>query len=433
MEPVEQAKPLSVFELTRAIEERISEDGLLLNVSVVGEMLDYKEHPSSGHAYFTLTDKEAPTSQSKKAILKCTFFKYYNKNLDFKPRSGMEVLVTGAISVYYQGGQYNLNAKNIIEIGKGKLWLQIQQLRQKFLNEGIINPAKRRALPTIPRKIGIVTGMGTAALKDILKQVHDRYPHVELLIAPAIVQGEEAPASIVEAINEISKPQWGCELLIVGRGGGSMEDLMAFNDESVCRAIAAAPIPVISAVGHQIDHPVSDDVADLAAATPTDAAKLALPVISEKMDELEMIGRHLDQIISHKFTIFSERLKRIEARPLFQNPYLLLEEYYRVLDERETSLRESIGNIISVSKMKFLSLTSIDSAMEKVMTANAHRFNSITEKFTAFSPLATLKRGYSVVFQNKKIMNSVHKLDKNTPLEIQFSDGMVRADNFKII
>jgi len=424
-------RPLSVFEITRNIEQKITGQPGLTNVYVKGEISDFKIQPGSGHAYFTLTDKDSDTTAAKKAILKCTFFRYTSQPMTFSPKPGMEVLVNGSISLYYQGGQYNFNSREIIEIGLGRLMIKIQELKKKFIQEGIINPANRKPLPEIPRRLGIVTGLGTAALKDILKQVHDRYPNVEIVISPALVQGEDAPASIVSALTEISHPKWGCDVIIVGRGGGSAEDLMAFNNEAVCRAIHACPIPVISAVGHQIDHPISDDVADMAAATPTDAAKLALPVIQEKLESLAMINRHMQNLLKNMFNVYQEKLRRISEKPFYRNPELLIMEYYRALDDKEARLQNSLLRILDKTKTRLSGLPDISSIMEKNLMRYRHDFTQLYEVLTAYSPLATLKRGYAVVYKNNEIMKTAAEIQIDDEIQIRLHDGFVTAKTLK--
>ena len=190
------------------------------------------------------------------------------------------------------------------------MFLKIQELRQKLVREGVINPALRKKLPKLPQKIGIVTGMNTAALKDILKQASDRYSHVNILIAPAVMQGENSAESVSEALREISKEKYHCDVVILSRGGGSPEDLMPFSDEKVAQAIFDCSIPVISGIGHEIDHPISDDVADVAAATPTDAAKIALPIVNDLLLSLEGVEMRFNRIMNDKFKFFRAKTRR---------------------------------------------------------------------------------------------------------------------------
>ena len=423
----EPVRPLSVFEITRNIDQKISGQPGLTNVYVKGEIIDFKVQPASGHAYFTITDKDSDSSTNKKAILKCTFFRYTSQKISFTPKAGMEVLVNGSISLYYQGGQYNFNSREIIEIGLGRLMIKIQELKQKLVREGIINPANRKPLPEIPKKLGIVTGLGTAALKDILKQVQDRYPSINIVICPALVQGEEAPTSIVNAIQEISKPEWECDVIIVGRGGGSPEDLMAFNNEAVCRAIYSCPVPIISAVGHQIDHPISDDVADIAAATPTDGAKIALPVIAEKLESLAMLNRHMDNLLKNIFSVYQEKIRRIIEKPFYTNPELLIIEYYRMLDDQEARLQNALLRLIDKVKTRFSALADIGNIMEKNLMRYRHDFTQLYEVLSAYSPLATLKRGYAVAYKGHQIIKNIKEIQIDENISIRLHDGIIEA------
>lgn len=424
------SRPLSVYETTRIIDQKLTGGPELKNIAVAGELLDFKLH-SSGHAYFTLTDKTPDPDPRKKAVLKCTFFRFPADKIGFTPRAGLEVVAIGSVGVYYQGGQYNFNARNLIELGQGNLMLQIQLLKKKLIEEGVIDPEKRKAIPQAPKRIGIVTGLGTAALKDIFKQARDRYPHIEIIVAPALVQGEEAPSSISAAIAEIVKPKWGCELLIVGRGGGSMEDLMAFNSEQVCRAIHASPIPVISAVGHQIDHPVCDDVADVAAATPTDGAKIALPVISELEHTLGLFEKRMESLLKSRFEIYREGLRRIQEKPFYVNPAVLFENYYQYLDEKGARLTDSFVERFRMAKERFLSLPSLNAGVERLIEKRSSELERLLERLAAFSPLATLNRGYALVYQNDEIKRTLAEVDQTKDISVRMADGELKARPYK--
>ncbi|MDH4262363.1 MAG: exodeoxyribonuclease VII large subunit, partial [Spirochaetia bacterium] len=239
--------------------------------------------------------------------------------------------------------------------------------------------------------------------------------------------GEDAPAGIVAALNEIAKPKWSCDVIIIGRGGGSPEDLMAFNNEAVCRAIYACPVPVISAVGHQIDHPISDDVADVAAATPTDGAKIALPVISEKLESLLMLERHMHNILKNIFNVYSEKLRRISEKPFYSNPQVLIIEYYRMLDDKEARLQNSLLRIIDKIKSKITQLPDIVNIMEKNLMRYRHDFTQLYEVLTAYSPLATLKRGYAVLYKDRQIIKNAADLKPDDEISIQMHDGIITA------
>ncbi|MDH5716032.1 MAG: exodeoxyribonuclease VII large subunit [Spirochaetia bacterium] len=426
-------KPLSVFQVTNIVEDRLVNFSGLKNIAVIGEITEYNKNMSSGHIYFTLCDKDIEKSGVKKAVLRCTFFKFNNRLLNFQPETGMEVLVTGSISVYYQGGVYNFNVRQIQKVGEGALLLRIEKLRKKLIEEGIINPGLRKKLPFLPKRIGIVTGLGTAALRDILKQVKDRYPNVEVLIAPALVQGELAAKSIASAIDEISLTKYKCDLIILTRGGGSIEDLMPFNEEIVAYAIYKCPVPVISAIGHQIDHPISDDTADIAAATPTDGAKIALPVISDIIENLNHFQKRLQSLTSLIFNSYKEKWTRLAEKSFFKDPAVLIENYYLLLDDLENKQREGFRHITDLFRQKLLDVIDIHYLFERFFQNSKHLYEKNSAKLDAFSPLGTLKRGYSITFQNGKILNEAEKINLNKSIEIKFYKGKLEATPVKII
>ena len=421
-----EQKPLTIYEVTSNIEKRLTAEPGLQNIGVIGEIVDYKLH-SSGHAYFTLTDKDGAQKTPKKTMLKCTFFRFQSSRVPFVPKAGMEVVAFGSVSVYYQGGQYNFNVRELIEVGKGNLWQKIQELKKKLIQEGIIDPESKKKLPEIPKTMGIVTGLGTAALKDILKQVKDRYPNINIVIAPAVVQGEAAPESISRAIEEIGKDKYNCDVILVSRGGGGPEDLLCFSDELVCRTIHACPVPVVSAIGHQIDHPISDDVADVAAATPTDGAKLALPVIAEKEESLNMLSKHLNQLMINQFSYLGEKLKRLSEKPFFQNPHVLIQEHYQNLDEKESRIREAYSTSLQSWRNTLLALKDITMLAEKNTTHYSNKLDQLKERLYAFSPLQTLQRGYSLVYQKEELIRDAKKINMDEDISIRFHSGSITA------
>ncbi|MDH5720756.1 MAG: exodeoxyribonuclease VII large subunit [Spirochaetia bacterium] len=429
----EKDRPLTVFEITSIVEDRLINFPALKNTNVIGEIVEFNKNPSSGHMYFTLRDKDSEKISPKKAVLRCAFFKFQNQSLNFKPEPGMEVLVTGSVSVYFQGGQYNFNVKQMRKVGEGALLLKIEQLRKKLMEEAVIDPSKRKELPLLPKRIGIVTGLGTAALRDILKQVHDRYANVEVLIAPAQVQGDAAPQSIAAALAEIAKPEHKCDVIIVGRGGGSSEDLMAFNDEITARAIYACPLPVVSAVGHQIDHPISDDVADMAASTPTDAAKIALPLVKDMAHNLNLYQKRLDSFIELLLTGAKEKWQRLSDKPFFKDPRVLIENYALLLDDLENMMRTGLRDLAGMCRERLLAVPEIHHIFESHYKSKKNNFNLVSEKLAAFSPLGTLKRGYSITYQNKKIIRKAADIDMKKSIEISFYEGKVRATPEEII
>ena len=421
----QQIKPYSIFELTKIIEDRLTNTTLLKNIVLIGEITKFTKH-SSGHIYFTLTDKDLKNS-TKKAIVNCTFFNNANQGLRFNPKEGDEVQVTGSIAIYYPSGQYNFNIRWMEKVGIGNLLLQKELLKKKLIEEGVIDPTKKKNLPYLPTKIGIVTSLTGAALKDILKQVEDRYPNINILVINALMQGEDAPSSIANALEEIVKEQYKCDIIILSRGGGSTEDLAAFDHEIVARAIFNCPLPIISGIGHQIDHPISDDVADVAAATPTDAAKIALPIIQDLLNSLNNIELRLAQALKQKINFLKENLKRFSEKPYFQDPSYLIEDYYHNLDDIENRMNNGFRDILEYHKTKLTSLENLDNAYKQTIQNHKISFLRLQEKLDAFSPLATLKRGYSVTYQNGKILKRVEDASVKTNITIQLSNGTIET------
>ncbi len=423
-------QPYSVNSLTHLVGASLAKQELQ-NIAVVGEITEWAK-ATSGHLYFTLKDKSSETLPSKKstqssknAILKCTFFRSYNQSLLFEPKIGDEVQVVGSIKLYYQGGVYNFNARSLHKVGAGNLLLQIQELRRNLAKEGIINPHLRKNLPLLPQKIGIITGLKTAAIKDIFKQVADRYPHVNLLIAPALMQGELSADSIQNAFRELRQKKYGCDIILLSRGGGSTEDLMPFNDEKVARAIFQCDIPVLTGIGHEIDHPIADDVADQAGATPTDAAKIALPVVADLLLSLQGVEFRLNQKLKAVFDIFQEKLKRISHSRIFQEPLSIMENYQHRMDELEARLTHGFREKITLLSETLNSLALPYYLFSQILQKNQQHYTTLEEKLLAFSPIATLKRGYSITYQNEKIIRSVQKIDLQKKLELQLHDGKI--------
>ncbi|HHV93347.1 MAG TPA: exodeoxyribonuclease VII large subunit, partial [Firmicutes bacterium] len=276
-EPAVSGPPVySVAEITRLLKRHIEDEPLFQYVTVCGEMSNFKHH-TSGHMYFVLKDSES--------CLRCVMFRSYAGRLRFRPQDGLEVYATGAIGIYETGGVYQLYVQYLEPRGVGDLHLAFQQLKEKLQAEGLFDEARKRPIPFLPRRIGVVTSPTGAAVRDIITILHRRMPGVEILVAPALVQGKGAAASIVAALEALV--QWGdVDVIIVGRGGGSMEDLWPFNEEVVARAVAACPVPVISAVGHETDFTICDFAADLRAPTPSGAAELAVPVAAELLAAL---------------------------------------------------------------------------------------------------------------------------------------------------
>lgn len=421
-----QKAPWSISQIAARIKDNIKADSFLQNIYIIGEITDLTKNSSSGHIYFSITDKNERSSKGK-AVLRGIIWKGKAQLIKKIPSVGDEVLILGSIDIYAPHSGYNIIVDAIQYAGEGDLLKKIELIRKRLREEGLTAPERKKRLPRLPRKIGIIAGANTAAFRDIIKQVNDRYPHVDFILAPATMQGKQSPQSVMRAIDEIIKDQYAIEVLIIARGGGSQEDLNAFNDEALARKIASVPIPVVTGIGHEVDHPVVDDVADVAAATPTDAAKIVLPDIEEIEQQLQMRFHHLRSSVNQIYEKGAARLEYLSDKPFFKDPYQLIETRYHYLDDLHGRLRDSLRYIIDTTRDQYTSIPDMEFLFERIYRSNENRFLNLQSRLDAYSPLATLKRGYSVVYQNKKILSSVKKIKKEDEIEVHLKDGKVSA------
>ena len=357
---------LSITQLTEYIRGRLDDDPFLGQVAVRGEISNYKVYPS-GHHYFTLKDEGA--------ALKCVMFKGNAMRLRFRPDNGMKVIAMGKVTVYPRDGAYQLYCAAMAMDGVGDLYAAFEQLKKKLAAQGLFDPAHKKPLPKCPGTIGIVTSSAGAAVHDMLRILRKRYPLTKVRLLPVRVQGAEAPAEIAGAIRYANRYQV-ADLIITGRGGGSMEDLWAFNDERVARAIYDSEIPVISAVGHEPDVTISDYVADLRAATPSNAAELAVPDRQELLKKLSMMQPAMQQSVQKTLKLSRQRLNSLAEKRVLQSPLNYVEDRRVLLD--------------------FLS-TRLHAAGQKTLHEKKQRFVRLTAALDAMSPLKVLSRGYSMV------------------------------------
>lgn len=423
----EQPRAFSVNYIVSRIQDNIKNDSSLQNIYVLGEITEFKQNSSSGHIYFSITDKNPEYTGKGKAVLRGAMWKSKAYNIKKLPSIGDEVIVMGSIDIYAPSSGYNLIAESFQYAGEGDLYKEIEKIRKRLREEGLTDPSRKKKLPVLPKKIGIISGMNTAALKDILKQIEDRYPYVDLVLAPAIMQGEKSPISIMNAVDEIIKNKYSIEILIIARGGGSQEDLSAFNDETLARKIASVSVPVITGIGHEVDHPIIDDVADVAAATPTDAAKLALPDVNELTRQLQIRFQYLESSVQQIYEKSTSRYEFLADKPFYKDPYKLIETRYHYLDDLQNRLKDSLRYVIDTSLDSFHQLSEIDYLFERILKNAENRYMNTQSRLEAYAPLATLKRGYSVAYHNKHIISSIKNLKKNDMLEIQMIDGKIET------
>ena len=412
-------KYITVTQLTKYIKYKIDNDANLNEVFLKGEISNFKAH-SRGHYYFTLKDEGSRIN----AIM----FASATKGIKFIPQDGMKVLVTGKISVFEANGGYQIYVNDMLEDGVGNLYIAFEQLKKKLEMEGLFDPSIKKKIPKIPNRVGVVTAPTGAAIKDIISTIKRRWPLVEILLFPSLVQGENAAVDIVKQIKRAEN--YNLDTLIVGRGGGSIEDLWPFNEEIVARAIYECQIPVISAVGHEIDFTISDFVADLRAPTPTGAAELAVPAISDVSNYLNQLKIRLNKSMQNKITIQKQKLNKITSRYIFTNPISIYQTKEMLFDSLIDRLKYSTVNLVTKKEKKYLELKNsyIFKTPYQLIDKKANKYLQIVSKLETLSPLETIKRGYTMTKINNKVVTSSKNIKKGDHLQIDFSDGTVEAE-----
>ena len=412
-------KYITVSQLTKYIKYKIDNDIHLNEVFLKGEISNFKAH-SRGHFYFTLKDEGSRIN----AIM----FASSTKNIKFIPQDGMKVLVTGKISVFEANGGYQIYVNDMLEDGIGNLYIAFEQLKKKLEAEGLFDVSKKKPIPKIPTRVGVVTAPTGAAIKDIISTIKRRWPLAEILLFPSLVQGEEAAADIVKQI-KLSE-NYEIDTLIVGRGGGSIEDLWPFNEEIVARAIYECPTPIISAVGHEIDFTIADFVADLRAPTPTGAAELAVPAISDITNYLNQLNIRLNKSLQSKLEINKQKLKELTSRYIFTNPLSIYQTKEMLFDSLLDRLKYATTNLVTIKEKKFLEIKNsyILKKPYRLLDKKSNKYLQILSKLETLSPLLTLKRGYTMTKSNNKVLTSSKDAKKGDNLEIEFSDGIIKAE-----
>lgn len=389
----------TVAELTTEISRTLSDNEALENCWVSGELSNYKNHRPSGHWYFTLKD----SASSMKAVM----FRSRAERVRFTPQDGMKVLVRGSVKVYDRDGSVQLYAEEMQPSGLGALYLAFEQLKQRLEAEGLFAPERKKPIPKIPRRIGIVTSPTGAAIRDILKVMQRRHPNLSWILAPAAVQGEQAPKEVAQAIERLNR-YGNVDVLIVGRGGGSLEELWAFNTEDVARAIAASVIPVISAVGHETDFTIADMVSDLRAPTPSAAAELAVPVFQELRLDVENFNARLKVGMEGQILRKRERLMRLAESGPLQNPLWRIDQNRQRLDQVSSALEQGMTRFVSDKN-----------GILKILAA----------KLDLLSPLAILGRGYSLTYSKEgKILRSSKETCPGDKVKVRLNEGSLTCE-----
>lgn len=388
---------VTVTQLNKYLKDRFDEDENLNAILVKGEISNFKNH-YTGHLYFTLKDENS--------LIKCIMFKSYAEELTFKPKDGMKVMVFGTVSVFERDGVYQIYAKSMMEDGIGDLHEQFEQLKAKLEKEGLFEQSHKKIIPLYPNVIGVLTSQTGAVIRDIINVSTRRNPNVYIRLLPVPVQGPGAAEQIADKIRIMNEKKL-ADVLIIGRGGGSLEDLWPFNEEIVARAIYDSKIPIISAVGHETDFTIADFVADLRAPTPSAAAELAVPDIFEVKQKIINYQDRSKLALKKKIEIMKLRFEKIMKSRIFTDPMR------KVMD----------NSIILDDYMKRL-----ENAMKEIKTEKKNKYTELVTKLDSISPLKTLIRGYSLTEKDGKIIKRATQIDKGDIITIKFSDGEKNAE-----
>ncbi|EEW93392.1 exodeoxyribonuclease VII large subunit [Granulicatella elegans] len=429
---------VTVSALTKYIKYKFDKDPHLGRVYLTGEISNFRLRPT--HQYFSLKDENA--------IISATMFQSAFKKIQFRPEEGMKVLVIGKVSVFEKSGQYQINIEHMEPDGVGALYLAYEQLKKKLEAEGLFSLPKK-PIPQFPKKIAILTSESGAVIQDIQTTVARRFPIVQLVLYPTVVQGVHAVNSILKNLDLVEKEDY--DVVIIGRGGGSIEDLWAFNEEPVVRRVAELSIPVISSVGHETDTTLIDFVSDMRAATPTAAAEIATPVLMEIHQQLRNLQTRLEQALSRQLQIKRERMQALANASIFQNPERIYQVYQQRVDQLEMRLQQMMQQSVQHKRQQLvknqhrLELGSpsrrvqtekqalqylakrLEQAQGQLMKDKKQQFQRAIQQLDLLSPLKIMNRGYGILQQEETIIKSVDQLEVNQELTIQLVDGTVRS------
>ena len=391
----ENIKYFTITALNKAIKNMFEREPALNKIYLKGEISNFKHH-SRGHFYFTLKDD---TSR-----LAAVMFQSFASKINFEPEDGMKVLVCGRVSVYEATGSYQIYVEQMEQDGQGNLFLELEKLKKKLSQEGLFDQEHKRPIPRFPKRIGIVTAPTGAAIRDILSTIKRRYPLCETILFPALVQGDGAKESIVKQLT--TAQDFELDLIICGRGGGSIEDLWAFNEEIVARAIYNSKIPIISAVGHEIDWTIADFVADLRAPTPTGAAEMAVPNLVDLNTLINQYKIRSNEVIKKEIKLYTNRLNDLKNNYVLKNPMALYEVKEQKLDHHIDTLNKFIKTYLNNRN---------------------HSYELLINKLELLNPLGILKKGYSIVTKDDKTIKTAKDLKQNDEINVRFSEGTIKA------
>lgn len=430
---------LTVSALTKYIKRKFDADPYLEKVFLTGEISNFRLRPN--HQYFSIKDDQAKIS--------AVMFKNAFRKLNFQPEEGMKVMVVGRISIYETTGNYQIYIDQMQPDGIGALYQAYEQLKKKLENEGLFHLPKK-ALPKFPKRIAVLTSPSGAVIRDIITTTKRRYPIAQIVLFPTVVQGEKAADDVVRNIQRVEKEE-NFDAVIIGRGGGSIEDLWPFNEERVARAIVACNIPVISSVGHETDTTIADLVADVRAATPTAAAELAVPVLTEEIMRIEEKQARLQQAYTRQIQRKQERFERIQNSYIFRQPERLYEAQSIKLDQLNQRINQTLQRIVYEKQKAYTQIESrlyqsaptvkvkekkqevdylqeqLKNQVQQTMSKKRQSFEQMVHALDLLSPLKVMGRGYSYTTKQEKVIKSVQELSQNDTLQVHYQDGQVQT------
>mgnify|MGYP004584414291 FL=1 len=411
-------KYITISDLNRYIKAKFDIDSNLNNVYLKGEISNFKHH-TRGHFYFTLKDENSRLS--------AVMFNFNASKVGFEPEDGMKVLVSGRISVYEATGSYQIYVNTMEMDGIGNLYLEFEKLKKKLASEGLFNKEHKKPIPKYPKTIGIITAPTGAAIRDILSTIKRRYPIAKTILFPALVQGEGAKESVTRQLKKAQ--EYDLDVIICGRGGGSIEDLWCFNEEMVARAIYESKIPVISAVGHEIDFTIADFVADLRAPTPTGAAEMAVPNITDLNNLFNQLKIRATKAIQNKIDGTENRLKTLTSKQILKNPLSIYEIKEQRLDNLLDRLQLFIANKLKEDNLRYHKI--IDNKLlkepTKILENKEYQFNILLKTVTILNPMKLLDSGYSIVKNKNEVITSVKLVNVDDVINIALKDGTIDA------
>lgn len=411
-------KYLTVTAVTRYIKHKIESDLNLRKIYLKGEISNFKAH-SSGHFYFSIKDENS--------VIKAIMFSTHAKKLGFIPTEGMKILVTGSISLYEATGNYQIYVEELIEDGIGNLYIAFEKLKEKLSKEGLFDTKYKKEIPKYPTKVGIVTASTGAAIRDILSTIKRRYPICETYLFPCLVQGETAPIDIVKKLKQAEN--FGVDVIIVGRGGGSFEDMNCFNDEMVARTVFSMNTPVISAVGHEIDYTIIDFVSDLRAPTPTGAAEMAVPNLFDLNNLIKQYNIRLNEVIIKNINYKKLIMEKFKTSFVIKNPMLMFNTKKQQLDIKiekiNNILKEKI--VIKKEKLNLIKNSYVIKNPEIIYKNKENDLLRLIEKIELLNPMSILKRGYTITYKDDKVIKSIKDLKINDLIKINYHDGYIEA------